>query len=150
MSTRHALTAFRAFVLTTVAFLMLASVSSARQQVGTLAGTATDEASQPYSNYDVRARDIALTQIAETVQLTADGTFSITGLILPSNYLIELYDRQRNSVVCTEGPFNLSEQIAERVNIDIDCGVIPPIAWWLLGAGGAAAATAVAVQSNAQ
>ena len=149
MSTRHALTAFRAFVLTTVAFLMLASVSSARQQVGTLAGTATDEASQPYSNYDVRARDTALTQIAETVQLAADGTFSITGLILPSNYLIELYDRQRDSVVCTEGPFNLSEQIAERLNIDVDCG-IPPIAWWLLGAGGVAAGTAVALQSNAQ
>jgi hypothetical protein len=148
---QHALPRFRALLAMTVAFSMLASVSGAGQQPvtqnGTLAGDATDEANQPYSNYQVRALDIALAQITETATLAADGTFSLTGLTVPRNYMLELFDGNR--VVCTEGPFVLSPQTTERLGIDIDCGV-PPVAWWLLGAAGAAGTAAVAVQSNAQ
>src|ERR1044071_3051797 len=50
---------------------------AAGQQTATIAGTAKDEAKKPYSDYSVRARDIATGQVAGNVPLTTDGNFTL-------------------------------------------------------------------------
>src|SRR5581483_3881041 len=76
------------------------------QQSTTLSGTAKDEAKQPYTNYQVRARDVKAGVIAETTALDTSGNFSLTSLST-LNYLVELVNKD-GKVVCTEGPFDMS------------------------------------------
>ena len=130
-----------------LAFTMaLATVPTAvfAQQSTTLAGTAKDEAKKPFTDYQVRARDVKAGTIAETIALDAQGNFSLAGLTTLS-YSVELIDK-KGKVVCTEGPFDLSKQ-AIKSDVVISCGKIPA-AWWLLGAAAAAGITAGVVASS--
>ena len=121
---------------------------AAGQQTATIAGTAKDEAKQPYADYTVRARDITTGMIAGNVPLNSDALFTLPDLS-SSKYLIELVQHKNNQdkVVCTEGPFDLTTQMLKN-DVVIDCGKVPA-AWWLLGAAAAAGITAGIVAANA-
>ena len=111
----------------------------AQQGTGVLGGTARKEAKKPFTDYSARARNVEQGQIADTVKLDASGDFSMTGLTA-ADYLVELLDRN-GRVVCTEGPFNLSQLPAlSKKDVDVDCG--NPKAWWLLAAAAGAGITA--------
>jgi hypothetical protein len=88
------------------------------QQSTSLAGTAKDEAKQPYTNYTVRARDVTAGTIADTTPLNGQGGFSMTGLT-SAKYIVELVDN-KNKIVCTEGPFDMSQQ-AIKSDVIVDC-----------------------------
>jgi hypothetical protein len=121
---------------------------AAGQQTATIAGTAKDEAKQPYSDYTVRARDVSTGMIAGNVPLTTNATFTLPDLS-SSRYLVELVEHKNNQdkVICTEGPFDLTQQMLKN-DVVIDCGKVPA-AWWLLGAAAAAGITAGIVAANA-
>lgn len=123
------------------------AVLAAGQQTTTIAGTAKDEAKKPYSDYTVRARDVSTGMIAGNVPLNTDGNFSLPDLS-SSKYLVELvlHKNNRDRVVCTEGPFDLTQQMLKN-DVVIDCGKVPA-AWWLLGAAAAAGITAGIVAAN--
>jgi|SRR6476620_2204714 len=121
---------------------------AAGQQTATIAGTAKDEAKKPYSDYSVRARDVSTGMIAGNVPLTTDAIFTLPDLS-SSHYLIELvlHKNNQDKVICTEGPFDLTQQMLKN-DVVIDCGKVPA-AWWLLGAAAAAGITAGIVAANA-
>ncbi len=98
------------------AVLITAAPMQADQNSGSLVGKATEEAKRPYSNYSVRAR-LASGGSGNTVPLSVDGRFAITGLSFPGDYLVELINNADGNVVCTEGPFKNA-----KGNINIDCG----------------------------
>ncbi len=114
------------------------------QQSTSLAGTAKDEAKQPYTDYTVRARDNDGKQIGTPMALDAQGNFSLTGLST-QKYRVELVNKE-GKVVCSEGPFDLSSQ-AIKSDVIIDCGKVPA-AWWLVGAAAAAGITAGVVAAG--
>ena len=122
-----------------------AALFAAGQQTATIAGTAKDEAKKPYTDNSVRARDAASGQIAGMTTLNADGNFSLPALS-SAKYLLELVNKD-GKVVCTEGPFDLTQQMLKN-DVVIDCGKVPA-AWWLLGAAAAAGITAGVVAANA-
>ena len=138
----------------TVAFALAAAFSTgliaqpvlragASQDPGAIGGTAKKEAKKPFTDYSVRARNVAQGVSAATVQLDTEGNFALNG-VDRANYLVELLD-PKGKVVCTEGPFDLSKQpIKDGVNIE--CG--KPAAWWLLAAAGAAGITAGVVAND--
>lgn len=113
------------------------------QDPGSIAGTAKKEARKPFTDYTVRARNVAQGSIAATVKLDTEGNFTMSG-INPANYLVELLDA-KGKVVCTEGPFDLSKQ-PSKTGVNIECG--KPAAWWLLAAAGAAGITAGVVSGD--
>ena len=116
------------------------------QQSTSLAGTAKDEAKKPYPNYSVRARDVAAGTQSAPQRLDGSGNFSITGLT-SSSYLIELLNNG-GKVVCTQGPFDLSQNPIKS-DIVIDCNNKKvPAAVWLLGAAAAAGITAAVVTTG--
>jgi hypothetical protein len=130
-------------VAVAVAFVLASGTAqtallAAGQQTATIAGTAKDEAKKPYTDNTVRARDTSQGTVAGTTPLNADGNFSLPNLS-SAKYLIELVDKN-GKVVCTEGPFDLSQQLLKN-DVVIDCGKVPA-AWWLLGAAAAAGITA--------
>ncbi len=116
----------------------LASTGVLAQQTGQISGTAKNEASQPYGDYTVRARDINQGQVAGTVKLNSSGEFYIPNLS-STRYVVELVNKD-DKVICTEGPFDLSREVVKD-KVNIDCDRIPA-AWWLLGAGSVAGITA--------
>ena len=118
---------------------------AAGQQTATIAGTAKDEAKKPYTDNTVRARNTASGQIAGMTALNAEGNFSLPDLS-SAKYLVELVNKN-GKVLCTEGPFDLSQQMLKN-DVVIDCGKVPA-AWWLLGAAAAAGITAGVVAANA-
>jgi hypothetical protein len=116
------------------------------QQSTSLAGTAKDEAKKPYTNYSVRARDVAAGTESPAQRLDTSGNFSITGLS-SSSYLIELLNNG-GKVVCTQGPFDLSQNPIKS-DVVIDCNNKKvPLAIWLLGAAAAAGITAAVVTTG--
>ena len=119
------------------------SLSAGGQQNVTIRGTAK-EAKKPYTDYTVQARNSQGGQIAGTVPLDQNGNFTLPGLPA-ANYVVELLDHN-GKVVCTEGPFNLTQQLVKD-NVNINCNKVPA-AWWLLGAAAAAGITAGIVTSN--
>jgi hypothetical protein len=123
--------------------IMQPALSAGTQDPGSIAGTARKEARKPFTDYSVRARNVAQGTIASTVKLDTDGNFAMAS-IDPANYLVELLD-SKGKVVCTEGPFDLSKQ-ASKTGVNIECG--KPAAWWLLAAAGAAGITAGVVSSD--
>lgn len=138
----------------TVAFALAAAFASGmvmppslrageQQGPGAISGTAKKEAKRPFTNYSVRARNVQQGVVATTVQLDADGNFSMAS-IDPANYLVELLD-PKGKVVCTEGPFDLMKQ-ATKTGVNIECG--KPAAWWLLAAAGAAGITAGVISND--
>ena len=105
---------------------------------GILGGTAKDEAKKPYTDYTVRARDVSQGTIAATVPLDSQARFSLSGLST-TNLLVELVNKD-GKVVCTEGPYLLTQAAPQKTDVNIACGV-PPAAWLLLGAAAAAGVT---------
>jgi len=116
----------------------------------TLGGKAKKEAKKPYTDYTTRARNVQTGEIAGTAtNADPDANFNIAGLP-PANYVLELLNKD-GKVVCTEGPYDMTQQFL-KTDIDISCNKVPA-AWWLLGIAAAAGITAgvvVANQSNAQ
>jgi len=127
--------------LALIGSLALGPVHAAGQTSGPglLSGTAKHKAKQPFTDYTVRARDVGNGTIAATKVLDTAGDFSVPSLTL-ANYLLELVDKS-GKVVCTEGPFQLTQAAAQKTNVNIDCGV-PPAAWLLLAGAAAAGVTA--------
>jgi hypothetical protein len=117
---------------------------AAGQQTASLGGTAKKEAKKPYTDYSVRARNVQQGQIAGTIPLDTNANFSLASLP-PANYLVELVNHD-GKVVCTEGPFNMTQQLIKD-NVDISCNHVPA-AWWLIGAAAAAGITAGVVSAS--
>ena len=142
----------RQFVATALAAAMAAVPIIAQQAPPsvTISGIAKKEAKKPYADYTTRARDVQTGVIAGTATNTdPDANFTITGLP-PANYVVELLNKD-GKIVCTEGPYNLTQTFVKN-DVDISCNKVPA-AWWLLGIAAAAGITAgvvVANQSNAQ
>ena len=127
--------------------LASATALIAGQQTATIAGTAKDEAKKPYTDYTVRARDVATGMIAGNVPLNSDANFSLPDLS-SARYVVELvlHKNNQDKVVCTEGPFDLTQTMLKN-DVVIDCDKVPA-AWWLLGAAAAAGITAGIVVAN--
>src|SRR5262245_44313223 len=115
------------------------------QQTAAISGTAKNEAKKPYTDYTTRARNTQNGAIAGTVMLDQNGDFNLTGLPA-ANYVVELLDKN-GKVVCTEGPYSLTQTLSQT-NVNIKCNKVPA-AWWLLGAAAAAGITAGVVAANA-
>ncbi|HXT69806.1 MAG TPA: hypothetical protein VN700_08620 [Vicinamibacterales bacterium] len=122
----------------------------AQQAPGTLAGKATDEARQPYTDYAVQVRDVATGQVLQTQQLSLQGLFSFSKMAQARPYLIELYHQKERRVICTEGPYTLTEKAPSKLDVNINCGKMPAAFWLLLAGAGAAAAVAVGTRSNSR
>jgi hypothetical protein len=138
----------RQVVATAVALAVMGSstpttLMAGAQQTGALSGTAKNEAKKPFLEYTVQARNVGAGvsggPIAGAVALDANGNFSLTSL-MPSKYVIELLNK-KGKVVCTEGPFDLTQPPMAKTDVVVDCNHVP-VAWWLLAAAGAAAITA--------
>jgi hypothetical protein len=114
---------------------------------GTLAGKATDEAKEPYTDYAVQVRDVTTGQVVLTRSLSAQGQFSFPGLSLAKPFLVELFHQKERRVICTEGPFTLTTAVPSKADVNISCGKAPAALWLLLAGAGAAAAVAVATRS---
>jgi hypothetical protein len=127
---------------------------AAGQQTVTIAGTARDEAQRPYPDRNtVQARAVGGPQdgqVVATTKLNNEANFSLPNLPA-GNYTIELVvinpGNGEQRIVCTEGPFAMTQQLL-RNDVVIDCGKVP-VAWWLLGAAGAAGITAGILAANA-
>jgi hypothetical protein len=123
-----------------------ALVTLAAQGAGKIMGRATDEAKKPYTDYSVLLRDIASGQVVSTVPLDPQGLFTFAGVDLARKFQVELFSTKDNKVVCTEGPYTLTDKQTTKP-VNINCG--NNSALWLLAAGaGAAAAIALAEQST--
>lgn len=120
--------------------LLLGPLNAAAQNAGpgVLGGKADDEAKKPYTDYTVRARNVSQGTIEATVPLDSQARFSLTGLST-TNLLVELVNKD-GKVVCTEGPYLLTQAAPQKTDVNIACGV-PPAAWLLLGAAAAAGVT---------
>lgn len=104
----------------------------------TIAGTAKDEAKKPYPESSVRARNVDGSIAGMAIPLDQEGNFSL-GNLPSAKYLVELLNK-KGDVVCTEGPFDMTQQ-PSKTDVVIDCNKVPA-AWWLLGAAAAAGITA--------
>jgi hypothetical protein len=124
--------------------ISLASAGVMAQQQGQISGTAKDQAKEPYADYSVRVRDVANGQIGGTTALDNSGAFTVASLPT-ANYVVELLNKD-GKVVCTEGPFDLAQQLI-RDGVIVDCNKFPA-AFWLLGAGAAAGITAGVVAAT--
>jgi hypothetical protein len=123
------------------------TIAAGAQQTASVSGTAKKEAKKPYADYSVRARNVQQGQIGGTTTLDPDGNFSLANLP-PAQYSVELLNRD-GKVVCTEGPYNLTQQLVKD-GVNISCNRVPA-AWWLVGAAAAAGITAgVLTASSAQ
>lgn len=113
----------------------------AQAPAGLIAGTARQEAKQPYANYSVRARAVDTGAIAASIPLDASANFVLQNLN-NNRYLIELVLTKDNKVVCTEGPIGLTPANPMKKNVNIACGV-PALVWLLPAAAAAGVAAAV-------
>ncbi len=121
---------------------------AAQQPQGQISGTAKHEAKKPYEEFQVRARIAGAAEIASTVPIDQNANFSLNRLAV-GKYVVELFNVKENKVVCTEGPFQLTQSVLMKTDVDIDCGRVP-LAWLLLAAAGAAGLVAgVAVGGTA-
>jgi len=93
-------------VLALVGRVALDPLHAAELGKGFLAGDARAEAKQPYSDYAVRARNVADGTVAATTVLDAQGNFKLDGLSA-GKMMVELTKVGQNKVICSEGPFDL-------------------------------------------
>jgi hypothetical protein len=137
--------------LALVAALTVASVPAVvkaapqAQANGIISGKASDEVKQP-NDYKVQLRDIGTSQVVATSPLDAQVRFAFNNLALSQRYLVELVKISDNKIVCTKGPYVLTSTMVTKTDVNINCGH-NPAAWWILAAGGAAAAIALGVRS---
>ena len=121
------------------------------QNVGVIAGKASDEAKKPYADYTVQLRDVSTGQRAGSVPLGVDGRFSFNGITLTRKYLIELYQVKQNKIVCTAGPYVLSApSMINKTDVNINCGTNPAVYWLVVAGAGTALAVALGVRSAKQ
>lgn len=125
-----------------------ASLQAQAPQPGVLGGTGSDKAKQPYSDYSIRLRAADSRSVLRTTTMDSQGQFSFTGLALSQRYLVELFSMKDNKIVCTEGPFVLTAELASKTDVNIDCGRNPTA--WLIAAGAGAALLAATTQSSSQ
>ena len=112
----------------------------------TISGIAKKEAKKPYNEFTTRARNTQTGEIAGTAtNQDPEANFTITGLP-PANYVVELLNKD-GKIVCTEGPFDLTQTFLKN-DVDISCNKVPA-AWWLLGVAAAAGVTAGVVIATA-
>jgi hypothetical protein len=142
--------AFRQVVAASLAVLLAVGASPLLAQQGAISGIATDEAESPYSDFAVRLVNPATGEIIGAAQtLDAEGRFSFSGLPIGQDYMVELIDTTDNDdVVCTEGPFDLTQEITAQTGINIDCGGAPAALWILAGAAAVVTAVGLACQST--
>jgi hypothetical protein len=136
----------RCFIATSLAAVIAAGVPTLlfAQQLGTISGTADDEADKPFDNYSVQLMDLTTKQIAATVPLDTQGRFSFTGVAPDKQYQVQLFHLKENRVVCTEGPYSIvGPNMLTRTDVDIDCDKPPAIIWWAAAAAGLAATIAL-------
>ena len=126
------------------------SATARQSQNGVLAGKATDEAKQPYSNYAIQLRDVGTGQVVSTKALDNQGTFSFGDLTLARAYLVELVQIKEKRIVCTEGPFTLTQTVGSKLDVNVSCGKVPAAIWLIAAGAGAAAAIAIATRSNSR
>ena len=143
MSTRRTLATTLALAIT-VTSLPGSVLSAVQNATGVISGKATSEAKKPYTDYTVQLFNVATGSVAGTAALDNDGRFKFNDVALSTRLQVQLMKQGR--VVCTEGPYTLSQTMLSRTDVDINCGN-HPAAWWLAAASGAAAA-AIAVGVN--
>lgn len=117
---------------------------------GSIAGRATDEARRPYTNYVVQLRDAETGQIVSTVPLDTQGRYQFASVPLQRHFLVELYNVRDREMICTEGPQTLTQDVAQRNDLNVDCGATPAALWLLTAAAGAVAATGIVTQSASE
>jgi hypothetical protein len=131
----------RAGIVTSlVGSLLVGSLGAAAPNSGFLSGDARAETKQPYSDFAVRARNVADGTVQATTVLDAQGNFKLDGL--PSGKMIvELTRVGQNKVICSEGPFDIKAAAADQAfgKSDISIACNQPIAAWLLVTAAAAA-----------
>ena len=145
MSMRSSVALSLVVALTVGSVPALVNAAPQAQGNGVIGGKA-DEAKKPYTDYKVQLRDVGTSQIVGTTTLDSQGRFTLSNLPLAKRYLVELYNTPQNKIVCTEGPYALSSTLISKTDVNINCGA-NPAAWWILAAGGAAAAIALGVRS---
>jgi hypothetical protein len=144
MRMRQIVAAGLAMAMATAA--MPISAIAAGQATVTLSGQAKKSAKKPYNEYSTRARNAQTGDIAASVPNSdPEANFTFSGLP-PANYLVELLNKD-GKVVCTEGPFDLTQRLVKN-DVDIACHRVPA-AWWLLGVAGAAGITAGVLATDA-
>ncbi len=130
-----------------VGSFLLAPLAAAGRQNGIISGSASAEAKQPYTQYIIRARDVASNNIAQHTTLDAQAEFAVNGLAA-GTFMIELVkgaapNGQGGKVICTAGPFTLQDGAAQvndfmiKKGANVHCNR-PVAAYWLLGAAAAA------------
>jgi hypothetical protein len=126
--------------LSLVGSLFIGSLGAAAPSSGFLSGEARAETKQPYSDFAVRARNIADGTVEATTTLDAKGNFKLDGLPA-GKMIVELTRVGQNKVICSEGPFDIKpaapDQPFGKDDISIACN--QPIAAWLLVTAAAAA-----------
>lgn len=138
-----------AVLIAVMAFGSLSAVAR-QSQNGVLAGKATDEAKQPYSNYAIQLRDVGTGQVVSTKPLDNLGAFNFGQLTLARAYLVELVQIKEKKIACTEGPFTLTQAASSKLDVNVSCGKVPAAIWLLAAGAGAAAAIAVTTRSNSR
>jgi hypothetical protein len=145
--------AFRQVVAASLAVLLAAGASPLliAQQQGSISGRADDEADSPYNEYTVRIVRSETGEIVSSQVLNSQARFSIGSLPLGLDLLVQLIDTaEDNEVVCTEGPYTITPDAVNLVDVDIDCGGPPAALWIVAGAAGLVTAVGVLTQSNSQ
>jgi hypothetical protein len=136
---------FRQVVAGSLAVMLAVGASPLlAQQQGSISGRAVDEAERPYNQFTVRIVRPETGELVSSQVLDSQGLFSIGSLPVGPGLLVQLIDTSEdNEVVCTEGPFTLTQSAASLADVNIECGA-PPAALWLI-AGAAGLVTAVGV-----
>jgi hypothetical protein len=144
--------AFRQVVAASLAVMLAVGASPLlAQQQGSISGRAVDEAEVPYNEFTVRIVRPETGEIVSSQVLDSQGLFSIGSLPIGQDLLVELIDTaENNEVVCTEGPFSLSQSLTNMTDVNIDCGVPPAALWLIAGAAGLVTAVGILTQSNSQ
>lgn len=125
-------------------FAALPIGAAAGQSTVTLGGSAKKEAKKPYTEFSARARNAENGDIAGTTRLGVDANFNL-GNLPPANYVVELLNKD-GKVVCTEGPYNLTQQLAKN-DVDINCNKVPTALLLLAAAAGAGITAGVVTAS---
>jgi hypothetical protein len=92
-------------------------------------------------------RDPVTAQIVKTGPLNDRGQFNVGTLPLSRRYIVELFSVRENRVICTEGPYSLTPQAPQRLNLNL-CAKTPNALWLVLAGAGAAASIARLKQSG--
>ena len=141
---------FRQVVAASLATLLAVGASPLlAQQQGSISGRATDEADSPYNEFTVRIVRPETGEIVSSQVLNAEGHFSIGSLPVEQELSVQLVDTaEDNELVCTEGPFTLSADASNIVNLNIECGHKAAALWIVAGAAGLVTAIGVLAQSD--